>query len=70
MTDKERKFWEKTIITYEKKQEESQNKTWKITISEHQDLDITVTAKSQHDVEKMAELLSEMGRIEMRRVTK
>lgn len=56
---------------YEEKQEESQDKTWKITISEHRELDITVTAKNQHDVEKMAELLSnDMGKIEMRRITK
>ena len=48
----------------EKKQEESQNKTWKVTISEHRELDITVAAKSRHDAEGIAELVSDMGMID------
>lgn len=50
---------------YEKTEEEPQDKTWKVTISEHRELDITVTAKSQHDAEEMAELLSDLGKIDM-----
>ena len=62
---KECKMQEFVDSLYEKKQEESQNKTWKVTISEHRELDITVTAKSRHDAEEMAELLSDLGKIDM-----
>lgn len=48
---------------YEKKEEELQDKAWTVTISELRELDITVSAKSQHDAEEIAELVSDMGMV-------
>lgn len=49
---------------YGKKCEEPREKTYRVTISEHRELEITVAAKNRHDAEEIAELVSDMGLID------
>lgn len=49
---------------YGNQADEPDMKVWTVTISEHREVNITVTAKDRHEAEEIAELVSDMGMID------